>query len=270
MARWQASERSARYRKRRRAGYPQVVSEGDSWFDYPFFRNMIDLIDDAELFAHLRLEASGETAKEMIGTASAVSSLRTVVEEVHPLCLLFSGGGNDLAAAARRLFRKGTWGSPAKYLVSAEVNGLLGRLEAFYEKMISGIGPTAPIFAHGYDYFAPSSKSVRINGVKLPIGPWIHPALLRAEIESEQLQRDITGLLVDRFNSMLERLAASRPLDFVYVDLRGTLDIDEDWENEIHPTRRGFQKVADRFMSEVKQRLPSQMRDRLATHLVDE
>jgi hypothetical protein len=106
MPRWQLSERNARFRKRRNAGFPVVVSEGDSWFDYPFYLNTIDLIDDQELFAHLRLEASGDTVRNMIGTDDAIANLRTVVEDERPLFVLFSGGGNDLSAEAARLFRE--------------------------------------------------------------------------------------------------------------------------------------------------------------------
>jgi hypothetical protein len=31
-----------------------------------------------------------------------------------------------------------------------------------------------------------------------------------------------------------------------YIDLRGTL-VDTDWANELHPTARGFSKVASKF-----------------------
>ena len=39
---------------------------------------------------------------------------------------------------------------------------------------------------------------------------------------------------------------------FVHVDLRGTLD-PADWANEMHPTRKGFEKVARKFLNEAKQ-----------------
>jgi hypothetical protein len=233
------------------------VSEGDSWFDYPLYRNIIDLIDDEGMCAHYRLEISGDTAKEMIGTAKAINNLRIVVEDVRPVCLLFSGGGNDLAAAASRLFRRGAWENPEKYLVAEEMDRVLGMLETAYERMIVGISPIAPIIAHGYDYFAPSSTPVRLNGVKVISGPWIYPAMIKAGIEDQRLQQDIAHVLVDRFNSILEGLTAAHPGDFVYLDLRDTLDIADDWENEIHPTRGGFRKLAERFIGQVESLLPA-------------
>lgn len=267
MARWQPSERMARYRKRRRAGFTPVLSEGDSWFDYPFYRNIIDLIDDAELFAHMRLEASGDTVAGMIGSATALANLRTVVEDVRPVVVLFSGGGNDMAAAAGRLFHDSTGTDPHDYLNGDELDELIDRMAMWYGLMAERIGPIAPIFAHGYDYFAPSPKRVRFNGVKTSIGPWIYPAMIAAGIDDEELRRAIAAVLVDRFNDMLEWLAAAYPREVAFVDLRGTLDIDADWENEIHPTRAGFRKVADAFMEALRTRLPDLVAERLHARL---
>jgi len=265
MARWQPSERNARYRKRRNAGFPSVVSEGDSWFDYPFYKNTIDLIDDAELFAHHRLEASGDTVKGMIGTAAAVNNLRTIIEHERPICVLFSGGGNDLAAAATKLFCLAT--EPPDCLDGVEMTALFDRLAASYADMIGAIGPIAPIFAHGYDYFAPSAAPVKFVGIETGIGPWIFPSMIAIGLQDEALRRAVAHILVDRFNDMLRALAATHPLDFVHIDLRGTLDIDADWQNEIHPTRPGFRKVASALQAKVVNRLPGLLSERLAARL---
>jgi hypothetical protein len=99
MARWQPAERNARFVKARAAGLPVVVSEGDSWFDYPMYRNIIDRIDDKRRFALKRLEFSGDTVAHMIGdgtVTSGVQSLETVITAERPRFLLFSGGGNDM------------------------------------------------------------------------------------------------------------------------------------------------------------------------------
>jgi lysophospholipase L1-like esterase len=269
MARWQPAERDARYRKRRRAGFPTAVSEGDSWFDYPFYLNLIDRLDDAGLFAHLRLEVSGDTAADMIGSAAARSNLRTVVEDARPMVVLFSAGGNDLGSAAGELFQPLSGGDdPAACIVESRLDALFADLRTWYTAMIEAIGPSAPIFAHGYDYFAPSARPVRISGVRIGAGPWILPAMIRAGIQEEATRRAIAALLVDRFNELLADLAACHPLDFVHADLRGTLDMDREWENEIHPNRKGFRKVADRFRAILVDRLPDLQRERVARELV--
>ena len=63
----------------------------------------------------------------------------------------------------------------------------------------------------------------------------------------------LAGEVIDRFNDMLQQVAAMPGFDHVrYVDLRGTLshavgDYTEFWANELHPTPRGFELVAARF-----------------------
>lgn len=268
MPRWQPVERDARYRKRRRAGFPVAVSEGDSWFDYPFFLNMIDLIENAELFAHYRLEQSGDTVANMIGTATGVRNLRLIVEQVQPLCVLFSGGGNDLADAAGTLFRPGSDADPISCVRQSAVRALFGMIEDRYRVLVDQIGPIAPIIAHGYDYFAPSPAAVRFNGIAIGIGPWIHPAMLEQGIAAPETQRAIARWLVDEFNMVLERVQQDHPTSFIHIDLRGTLDIDADWENEIHPTRAGFRKVAAAAIDEIRLRLPDIVHARVLDRLV--
>ena len=71
MPRYQPAEREARYAYARRKGLPVVVSEGDSWFDYPMYLNIIDRIDDTRRYAIKRLEFSGDTVANMSGAVNA-------------------------------------------------------------------------------------------------------------------------------------------------------------------------------------------------------
>ena len=243
MARYRQSERWARFRKRRDSGFSVVASEGDSWFSYEFFPNIIDLIEDSDTFAHLRFEMSGDTVENMVGTPLDRSQLLESIRAEKALFLLFSGGGNDIQQAADGLFQDGA--TAADCIVGEKADELFGGLRRNYEGLIEDIGPHMPIVAHGYDYFRPSPEGVRIVGLHTGIGPWIHPEMVEAGIENPDLQADIAEILVDRFNDDLDQLAQDHPNDFIHVDLRGTLDPAEDWENEIHPTEEGFKKVAD-------------------------
>ena len=58
--------------------------------------------------------------------------------------------------------------------------------------------------------------------------------------------------LTDRFNTMIRGVAALGEFPHVkYVNLRGTLSVGADyetwWGNELHPTKRGFERVTERF-----------------------
>ncbi len=253
MARYRQSERWARFRKRRDSRFPVVVSEGDSWFSYEFFPNIIDLIEDSDTFAHLRLEMSGDTVENMVGTERARSHLLASIKDEKALFLLFSGGGNDIQQAAEGLFRMD--GQAEDCIVASKGDALFGGLREHYEGLIRHIGPHVPILAHGYDYFRPSPEGVRMLGVETGIGPWIHPEMESVGIEDPELKADIASVLVDRFNDDLGQLAQDHPDDFIHVDLRGTLDPAEDWENEIHPTREGFEKVAAKILEEIHSRV---------------
>ena len=259
MARHRPSERLARYRKRKRAGFPVVLSEGDSWFSYEFYRNVIDHLDDDEMFAHLRLEMSGDTVENMIGDPRALDGLRAVVRDERPLFVLFSGGGNDMQNNAARLFRHGA--TPEDCLVPAVMDSLFGTLKAHYRRLIDAIGPDAPILAHGYDYFQPKDRGVRMAGFDLPVGPWFHPEMNEAGITDEDRQLEVAKLIVDRFNDDLADLEASHPGDFVHADLRGTLDA-QTWENEIHPTEEGFREVTNELLAAISERIRPLVLDR--------
>jgi hypothetical protein len=248
MSRYRQAERLARYRKRKDAGFPVVISEGDSWFSYEFFPNIIDLIEDREVFAHLRLEMSGDTVQNMIGSAESRQELRRLAEEEDALFLLFSGGGNDIQRASERLFQEGS--DPDECIVPEAFETLFGDLRRYYADLIGEVGPYVPIVTHGYDRFKPTNEPIRIIGFDMKIGPWIYPNMVKAKINDAAIQQEIANRLVDRFNQDLKALSEQHPDDFIYVDLRTTLTHAQ-WENEIHPTREGFRQVADKMVKAI-------------------
>lgn len=231
----------------RRDHCPRLVSDGDSWFDYPIHTNLIDWITTRTRYAILRFEQSGETLQEIAGAARYRGALLTE----HPLALLISGGGNDLA---RDWWLKGLFTNPAgstdpAACVSApDWAQRRSALKQGYLDILGSAG-TVPVFGHGYDYFIPLDAPVRVAGFALT-GPWFFPAMHAAGITSPELQRGVARRLVDDFNQVLAELAAEQPR-FHHVDLRGTL-VDSDWVNEIHPSRWGFRKVADRFIAQLR------------------
>src|SRR5215207_2698132 len=165
MARFQASEREARYRRARDFGLPPVVTEGDSWFSYELYLNLVDRIDDTKRFAVKRLESSGDTLANMVGASAAATGIRAlkkVVQHERPLFLFFSGGGNDIVGPELRdaILPFDPNRKPENYLKTPQWDALVAGLRATYEVLITEIGPLCPVFAHGYDYFVPSNREV--------------------------------------------------------------------------------------------------------------
>ncbi|NJK90349.1 MAG: hypothetical protein HC904_00060 [Blastochloris sp.] len=130
----------------------------------------------------------------------------------------------------------------------------LKRIEEAYIKFIraiSRVNENLPVIAHGYDYVIPSSVGPSIAGFKI-MGPWLKPVMEARGIRDAALQREIARILIDEFNDMLASLQRDCP-KFYHLNLRGTLE-DGDWNDEIHPNRKGFEKLAietDKFIKNV-------------------
>ena len=76
---------------------PVVLSEGDSWFSYPLNRNLMDFVEMMRDFAMLRLERSGEEARQILKpSGTQFKNLRKYLELYRFEALFFSGGGNDI------------------------------------------------------------------------------------------------------------------------------------------------------------------------------
>lgn len=264
MARYQASEREARYRKAREWGLPPIVTEGDSWFSYELYLNMSDRIDDTKRFALKRLESSGDTVAEMIGFtpgADGISALKKVVEVERPRLLFFSGGGNDIAGPELKgaILPFHPLRKAENYLETDKWAKLIEKVRKGFEVLADEIGPLCPVFAHGYDYFIPSNRGIQIfPGVPGP-GPWVWPQMVADNIgiTDPVLQRGIARAMIDQFNDgVLARLEREKSGYFAHVDLRETLGSDSDWKNEIHPTSKGFHNLAKAFLKAVDAKLP--------------
>jgi hypothetical protein len=250
-----SAEKNQRYRKRKNAGHPRILCEGDSWFGYPVYTNLIDFIDRWETYAIKRCEKNGDTLEEIMYTGEFYS----LIDREEPEALVFCGGGNDLVDGAwiedgpggPGLFNPYTPGASARDLLNAAVwQGKLDRFRELYETLVRMVDRRCPIVAHGYDNLIPSEAGVRYDGIRVT-GPWVRPAMAHKGIVDAALQATVAKEVVGDFNEMLGRVAAAHPGWFVHVDLRGTLD-PGDWANEMHPTRRGFEKVARKFLNEAK------------------
>lgn len=149
--------------------------------------------------------------------------------------------------------------SPAPGLNEDVVRGIIDvRVRRAYATILSAVtstceaitGQRVPILLHGYDRPVPDGRGVA-GGWPLP-GPWLRPGFHRKGHMFLSRNTRTIGTLIDRFNDMLAGLTAVQQFRHVrYVDLRGTLPngatFEEWWANELHPTKKGFKAVADRF-----------------------
>jgi hypothetical protein len=93
-----------------------------------------------------------------------------------------------------------------------------------------------------------------LEGWWLLPGPWLEPGFREKGFEDLQERIGLTRQLIDRFNTMIGGVAALSEFSHVkYLNLRGTLSVGPDhetwWENELHPTKRDFERVTERFVT---------------------
>ena len=250
----QQGEWDQRYRKRKDK-FTRLVAEGDSWFAYPVWNNIVDYVDtETKQYAIRRLGESGRRLNEIVNDGNYLKA----VQEENPKALLISGSGNDFinkefvtgGDGGQPLLNKYKPGSPAEDLVNkTKWRGKLNEITGLFETLISRVDGAAPILVHGYDYIIPSPEGAKYDG-KVVAGPWIQPTMHTQGIDDADLQRAIGKYMIDSINDLLTKIALDHPKKFYHVSLLGTLP-DGDWANEIHPYGRGFKKLAVRMSAAI-------------------
>ncbi|WP_420862647.1 trypsin-like peptidase domain-containing protein [Algirhabdus cladophorae] len=240
------SRRHKAYRKRIRKGWTghRIVSEGDSWFQYP--TQLKDIIDHLMVdHAILSLGAAGDELKDIQRQREILVNLQA--EDAS--ALLLSGGGNDLFANGQlgQLVEEPFEGATAEDLVGDACNAFLrqifGRFLAVFTRVHSAL-PHVHILVHGYGPAFPSG------------GDWIEKPLTDRGVAPD-IQHDVVKLILKRFNAGLARLAKRSEFHgkIAHLDVTDIGTKRSDWHDEIHLNGPNAAKVASRFRTELAKRL---------------
>jgi len=245
-----------------------LVAEGDSWFDYSVLDTVprVDIVDDLRELHGWRVENVAHKGDNLESMAYDDEQLRALVKTLkrlrdrdeQPDALLLSGGGNDLAgpefalllehaASERGDVNTVILDELVDQRLRAALTAWIGAASRASEKYY---GHRVPIVVHGYAHAVPDGRGYLGGGGPLP-GPWLAPAFDRKRYHEDLPARTrLMATVIDKFNVMLETACAAPSLRHVtYVDLRGVLRSGRNyrrfWANELHPTGRGFELVAD-------------------------
>lgn len=242
-----------------------LIALGDSWFDYPFHDVLKVLHDrygyDIESAAHHgdRIEAMAYHGGQLDLFARCLQ--KGTSQGMEPKAVLLSGGGNDIAGEEFGMLLNSNV-SPIRGWNDEIVDGVLGkRIATAYYSLITSINDICecqlkhklPIIMHGYDYPVPDGRGV-FGGWLFP-GPWLKPGFREKGFADLPCNVAFMHNLIDRFNSVLMNVAQDQKVR--YVNLRGTLSTDPNtyrhwWDNELHPTKDGFEAIAAKFVSELR------------------
>lgn len=254
-------------RLRRAVGGPAtagvLVAEGDSWFDYPF-NDILSLLEDQHGYDVESVAHKGDRVEEMAYGGGQLDELTRRLEKllrqgIIPRAILLSGGGNDVAGDEFGMLLNHA-GSAISGLNDQVVTGVIDqRVRLAYVTILNAVTHvcqarlerTLPILVHGYDYPVPDGRGFLGGWWFLP-GPWLEPGFREKGFARLPQRITLAKQLIDRFNGQLRAVAALSAFPHVtFVDLRGTLSIGADyrtwWDNELHPTRLGFERVTQRF-----------------------
>ena len=254
-------------RLRRAVGGPAtagvLVAEGDSWFDYPF-NDILSLLEDQHGYDVESVAHKGDRVEEMAYGGGQLDDLTRRLEKllrqgIIPRAILLSGGGNDVAGDEFGMLLNHA-GSAISGLNDQVVTGVIDqRVRLAYVTILNAVTHvcqarlerTLPILVHGYDYPVPDGRGFLGGWWFLP-GPWLEPGFREKGFARLPQRITLAKQLIDRFNAQLRAVAALSAFPHVtFVDLRGTLSIGADyqtwWDNELHPTRLGFERVTQRF-----------------------
>lgn len=271
----------AQYRRRtqsfsRRKGRPlHVLAEGDSWFKYPvpgFGGGVITrlgkligvpILNVAEPGDEVRFIAGARQRAEMIdrmitGPGGRADGARWDV-------LLFSGGGNDIVDEPLALWLRDydPAVSPEKLIDQARFDAALSIVKAGYEDLI-GIrdrySPDTFVVFHEYDYPVPDGRGL------CWLGPWMKPAFdirgFPGESDGFQTSAAVVKEMLVRFRRVLHSEIAARYERVAVVATQGALSAAEGpWHNELHPSARGFTKIARLFHRKIAELFPGRVRE---------
>jgi len=260
----------------------RCLAQGDSWFTLggvpPWITtNLLSQMVFSQSACIVNCAQPGRQLAHMADTTRHrrfLQLLRGRTAEKWNLILL-SGGGNDLIDAAmtpptapranRLLLTAAEWDAaqpvPDRYLSADGWSTFKAHITAVFDQLLverdKGINASTPLVLHSYDVAVP-----RNAGGGFGIGPWLHAAFERYAIPPEH-RVDLAVALLNGLRDLLRDMVAARPTANVWlVDTIGTLaralpgDGGEsgDWENEIHPTRSGYGRLAQRWRPEVEAR----------------
>lgn len=221
---------------------PILVSEGDSWFQYPILlADTIDHLYDKGL-AVRSLDAAGDTLENMLREREYIETIR----ETGASIFLFSAGGNDALGGGnlRAHLRDFDPALSAAAHLLPSFDQLLDHALSMYERVLRDAEalPGVVTICHGYDYVIPNH------------GKWLGKPMESRGITDSTIQRSITAEMIDRFNTRLRRLVAGFGNRAVHVDARGAVgNTLNNWHDELHPKNAGYGRVAELFAQAIGQ-----------------
>lgn len=229
---------------------PTILVVGDSWFWYPLDNLAVELA--AKLTQQTFLVVGYNGAEALDWATKYRKDIDFTFKEYGAGAqgLILSGGGNEIAGFRDflRLIKDDCSAATtvADCYRAGQPLSILGRIAAAYLEVVlrfRAVNPNAPVFMHNYDNAWPTGKGV--------FGPsdWLKKPMDAAKVPS-QLRRDLFKDLLSQLHDAQLKLSSDPNLGKLSaIKTTGTMPDDsavknEWWANELHPTPKGFKRIA--------------------------
>lgn len=245
---------------------PIVLCFGDSWFWYPIpgIGNLSNRFLDFGKHQAIDIAVIGKNGMEIANPGKGIifdltTFLQWESKTVKMICI--SGGGNDFAGAddLDPLLKKGKPGNVVTWFKPKEIETLFNDIKNGYERVVylrNTFCPEVPIVTHCYDYAHATGKGL------LWFSPWIKPSLDKIGMPVE-MHAEAVKFIIDKLADIQISLAGNL---HHFVDTRNLLS-PNDWSNELHPTRKGFNKIARPFYPIFEKIMPDWVKKPRWVHL---
>ena len=224
----------------------KLVSEGDSWFQYPLLlRDVIDNVMDEQDFAVLSLGAAADLVEHMATRREYSSALTKTGAPI----MLLSGGGNDLLGEGRlaTILNPYSDGAGADDLIDdIALATVSDRILGFYGQILGDVAQNhsgVKVIGHGYDTPFPRAGGAHFGqpfedaGIPLDVG------------------REVIEKIVSFFRLRLAGLQTEFD-NFRFVDLVGTVGTSsQSWKDELHPQNAGFERATAPLIDAIREEI---------------
>lgn len=252
----------------------RILFVGDSWFSIPDLANIPIQFEQQLDLSILCLADPGATLAELVQGTQFERFCRVMNDDKFGQkwdAIVLSTGGNDVIGPdiATMLKAPAVLGSmdPVDYL---DVDALSRQFALIRQRLMqlrqvrdgSSVNQDTPIFLHTYSRVTPRDVAHRVLVWKIA-GPWIYPCLVAAGIVDCALQCALVGSLNDRFFDEVQAMAQEPGANLHLIDVRHVLAPvacitrnakDELWDDEIHPSSKGFEILArEHFIPALRQ-----------------
>jgi hypothetical protein len=233
-----------------------VFAEGDSWFNYPLGRAVINQLAGLIHTPIANFAWPGAETRQLLGLREREEIEKRLrdgpARGKNWDVLLFSGGGDDIVGDQMVLFlNRGAYDPQhPERVLSRRFEEVLDLVMGAYRNLVAlrdALSPNTLLVGHVYDYAWATGKGA------CWLGPWLRPSLDYAQVPRGDDQHKVMTAMLDRFEARL-REVQNGTKDFLIVPTHQTLHTESEWANELHPKDPGFLAVARKFQAVLQER----------------